>query len=174
MQDNEQQGEHVTVQPGVFQGEVNLRQGLRQSMIYACEQGAKTLIMSDVDYSVWPLSNQQVLAALSSWASSSSNQRQLIMMAATYTLIEEQHNAWKRWRQTWSHRVQCLQIRQEFDPHLPLVFWSECVRLTVRNRETVTGHLSYDTRDIIPARVTLDEQISRCEPAFPVSVTGLW
>lgn len=174
MEDSKQNGSGLTMEAGVFQGETKLRQGLEQSIIYACEQGAKTLLLSDVDYSMWPLSNQRVLDALSTWASSSSNQRQMIMMAATYVFIEEQHNAWKRWRQTWSHRVQCLQIRQEFDPHLPLVFWSECVRLTVRNRETVTGHLSYEKRDIIPAKAALDEQISRCGPAFPVSVTGLW
>ena len=161
--------EGMCFEVGSFQGEVGMAKALERCIVYACEQGSRTLCFCDVGFAQWPLSNDRVIDAMTGWARSVSNQRRLTVMAATYGLIEREHNVWMRWRRTWGHRVQCLVVASEFDANLPCVFWSDGLMLSVQNRDTCVGGVSQDRKDLVAMRLRLDELVRCCAEGFPAT-----
>ncbi|MGL4666544.1 MAG: hypothetical protein ACRCWR_01280 [Saezia sp.] len=168
---NDMGGGGLEIKP--FQGEEKLAEALQKCIIYACEQGASTMYFCDSDFALWPLGHEEVVAAMTQWARSSSNQRRLTVIAATYLLVEREHAVWKRWRQNSSHRVACLQIEPEFDSNLPCVFWSDKIMLSLQNKGMCVGLVSQEKAELTPMRLRLDELERCCAPAFPATTLGL-
>lgn len=157
-----------------FSGQAEFVSLVRSCVVSACEQGTVNLVFCDTDFSNWPLDDEAIIAALQSWANSTSNQRMLVMVAATYGFVEQNHGAWVRWRKIWDHRVQCWQLNAQADPNLPGVFWSRQSMVVVHDRERCTGMMSREGQRIIREKGRLDEFIRQSDPAFPASTLGLW
>lgn len=161
-------------QTGLFLGQKEFVIALKDCICQACEQGANTLILCDIDFSLWPLDDGEVLAALQRWANSTSNQRMLMMVASSYAFIDQQHGGWVRWRKMWDQRVQCWQVGEQRDPNLPCVFWSEHSMLKVLDKGRCMGRVSSDRLQLSQGKAQLNEYIRQSDPAFPASTLGIW
>lgn len=156
-----------------FEGETGLNEALKECIIYACQQGANTLYFCDADFSSWPLNRMEVITALTEWARSTSNQRRLTILAGSYRVFERDFGLWLRWRDTWGHRVQCLEFDDDYDIELPCVFWSDCVMVQVRNFDNSEGNVSQSKHDLLPMLARLEGMKNNASPSFPSTTLGL-
>ena len=88
---------------GLISGPTAYAQALRQAIITACEQGCREMRWLDESFVDWPLSDPEVLAALTTWAR---RPRCLHLMAAQYDEVRLRHPLFVRWRLQFGHCVQ--------------------------------------------------------------------
>ncbi len=81
-----------------------LQQLLRQAFEQAALVGTEELLMSDPDFSLWPLGEVGVVQSLTDWAAS---RRRLTVLAQNYDDIVRRHPRWVVWRRQWAHIVRC-------------------------------------------------------------------
>lgn len=156
-----------------FNGPQQFAHAVQQCIVHSCEQGAVNLILCDADFSAWPLDDDRVVSSLRAWANSTSNQRMLTMVAATYAIVEEQHGMWVRWRKTWDHRVQCKQLSTLSSSDFPCIFWSQHCVLTLFEKKHYSGRVSFERQKIVQEKGRVNELIRQASPAFPASTLGL-
>lgn len=98
---------------GLISGRPAYLAALRQSIVTACEQGSREMRWLDESFVDWPLSDPEVLAALTAWAR---RPRCLHLMAAQYEDLRLQHPRFVRWRTQFGHCVQA----QAFEAGTPM------------------------------------------------------
>ena len=99
---------------GRVQGREAFRQAVRDALACAAEQGWPELIVSDPDYSDWPLGEAGVVASLYRWARPG---RQFTMLAGSYGAIERLHPRFVPWRRDMAHLINC-RILQRLSPSI--------------------------------------------------------
>ncbi|MGV8805970.1 MAG: hypothetical protein ACWA6Y_13545 [Polaromonas sp.] len=160
----------VLLQEGRFSGRSEFAALIRQAMAAAASQGWREIILSDADFSQWPLGERAVAQALNDWASSG---RKFTMLAANYDLLPRQHARFVVWRKTWSHLVQCRRPASGAGASVPSILWSPGWYVECLDLQRCTGVAGTDAVRRLTLKKLLDERFSTSAPAFPSSVLGL-
>ena len=91
------------MEAGPFTGRVAFVAALREAVLAATAQGCREMFWVDADFVDWPLSDAEVLAALTAWARPP---RRLHLLALDFEALRLRHPRFVRWRSTYGHCVQ--------------------------------------------------------------------
>ncbi len=126
----------------------------------------------DADFTEWPLNDAGWLQQLTAWLRLP--QRRLVLLAADFSAIPQQHPRFMAWRRDWSHAVEARQVPPELATGLPLVLLDDR-QLSVQLLDPVhwRGRAAQDARVAHLIREQVDAVLQRSEIGFPVNTLGL-
>lgn len=138
----------------------------------ATGQGARHLTWVDADFAEWPLNDAGWLQHLTVWLRLP--QRRLVLLAADFRAIPQQHPRFMAWRRDWAHAIEARQAPQELAAGLPSVLLDDR-QLSVQLLDSVhwRGRAAQDARIAHLLREQVDAVLQRSESAFPVNTLGL-
>ena len=169
-------GKEVVVAPvdglvgGRFAGREAFQQTVRAVLSQAAAEGWSEIILSDADFEDWPLGEAAVAQSLNTWAKSG---RRLILLANTFTAIQNRHFRFVRWRQTWDHIIDCRRCKAGESTALPSAIWTPAWLMHRLEGDRIQGVLSNEPSRRFQLRETLTECMKRSAPGFPASTLGL-
>ena len=131
----------------------------------------REITLVDVDFSAWPLDQAPVVDALTRWIQLPG--RRLLLVGARFDLIERGQPRFAAWRKPFSHAVQCM-APTDLDPSdMPAVLLFDGGYLELLDREQGRARWTTERRAWVLQRERIDALMTRCEPAWPVTVLGL-
>jgi hypothetical protein len=148
------------------------RQLLRDGLAAAARVGAPELILSDPDFSDWPLGERAVVQGLNDWALAGSR-RKLTMLAASYDEVVRRHALFVAWRVRWAHKIECRRCCQGDPLELPSLLWTPQWALQRDDLDHCTGLASCDLRWRGALREQIQQRLRRSATSFPASTLGL-
>ena len=155
---------------GRLQGRHAFADLVRHALASAASQGWNHLVLSDPDFSDWPLGERSVVDSLTAW---SGRGRRIQFLARDFGRMRELHPRLVQWRVTWSHIVEAHACRQLAGGELPSAIWSPqwtMERLDIE-RCVMVASRSPDRRS------ALHERLHACwqqgSPSFPATTLGL-
>ena len=135
------------------------------------KESGREITLVDVDFSVWPLDQAPVVDALTRWIQLPG--RRLLLIGARFDLVERGQPRFAAWRKPFAHAVHSV-TPVELDPSdVPAVLMFDAGYLELLDREHGRARWTTDRRDWVLQRERIDTLLSRCEPAWPVTVLGL-
>ena len=146
-------------------------EALRRAFAEIAATGCREVLLSDADFSDWPLSEAAVLERLTEWVA---GHRKLTLLAAQFDDLARRHGRWVEWRRRWSHVVECrvnTELEAALVPTMLLAPGLVIVRLVDRVR--YRGSSSNAVPDMVQAREQIDAVLQRSEESFPVTTLGL-
>jgi hypothetical protein len=142
----------------------------------ATSAGVPELVLSDPDFSDWPLGERAVAQSLNDWALAGGG-RSVILLAASYDEVVRRHALFVKWRVQWAHLIECRSWRgggREGDPlALPSALWTPQWAMRRDDLDRCAGQASIDPRWRVALREQINEWLRRSAAAFPASVLGL-
>lgn len=155
---------------GRFSGREAFEQLVRDALACAAREGWPELILSDASFEAWPLRERAVVESLNAW---SRNGRRMVMMAHRYEALIRDQPRFVRWRQTWSHIIDCRVCRRIDPLDFTSALWSPAWVMRRLDLERCTGVAGDEPQRKVILREALDEQYRNSTPGFPASVLGL-
>jgi hypothetical protein len=153
-----------------FAGLKAFQDAVRAMLGQAASEGWTELILSDPDFSDWPLGERNTMALLNEWAGFG---RHLTMLAGSYDEILRRHARFVVWRKTWSHIIECRQSGGGDPRSTPSAIWSQGHLLHRFDLENCAGLQTREPVRCIQLRHELNDWIALSAPAFPASKLGL-
>ena len=164
------------MEAGPFTGRVAFVAALREAVITAATQGSREMFWLDGNFVDWPLSDAEVLAALSAWARPP---RRLHLLALDFEALRLRHPRFVAWRTTYGHCVQARAV----EPELAASFNSGggpaaallATPLSLRLFETQNwrGAVSREALDALRTRERFDAMAQRSCESFAATTLGL-
>ncbi len=146
--------------------------GLASELLSALDdKSGREITLVDVDFCAWPLDQDSVVAALTRWIQLPG--RRLHLVGARFDLIERRQPRFAAWRKPFSHAVQCMSPTDLDPSDMPAVLLFDAGYLELLDRENWRARWTTERRDWVLQRERIDALVSRCEPAWPVTVLGL-
>lgn len=143
---------------------------VRQAIECAAREGWPSLLLSDADFSDWPLGERAVVEAFNAWAGRG---RQLRLLAQDYRPVRQQHPRFVQWRVTWAHLVEAQVWPGAAAGELPSAIWSPGWTLERLDPLRCVGVTSFDGVRRVDLRERLDAAWQRGGPGFAATVLGL-
>jgi hypothetical protein len=134
-------------------------------------QSGRALTLVDLDFSAWPLDQAPVVDALTRWIQLPG--RRLHLVGARFDLIERAQPRFAAWRKPYSHAVQCMTPTELDSSDMPAVLLFDDGYLELLDREHWRARWTTERRAWVLQRERIDALLTRCEPAWPVTVLGL-
>jgi len=155
-----------------FEGPDEFAQALRLALRHVEATGARRMCWCDPDFAAWPLGAADWVETLTRWARSGS--RELVMVAASYAIIERECPRFVAWRRDFAHVVQCLTPEESLTLELPML-WVDSADQAIRvfDREHLRGRAGFDRADRQRAREEFDAIAQRGAAGFATSTPGL-
>ncbi|MBL8387728.1 MAG: hypothetical protein JNK17_05915 [Hydrogenophaga sp.] len=155
---------------GRLQGRQRFADLVRQALACAARERWPHLVLSDPDFSDWPLGERGVIESLNAWAGKG---RRLQLLARDYGRLREQCPRLVQWRVTWSHIVEAQACRQTSGGEPPSAIWSPTWTL---ERIDIEHGVMIASRESA-RRAALQERLQACwqlgAPSFPATTLGL-
>ena len=158
---------------GPFSGREAFRAHLLTAFDAASRQGWREIILSDADFTDWPMGERAVTEALQAWAGQAGRGRQLVLVAERFDAFERHFPRFVQWRQLWSHIIDCRVCRGPGLPSVPSAFWTPDWALHRLDVELFRGLTSVDPVRRRALRELQDECLRQGRPGFPASTLGL-
>jgi hypothetical protein len=155
---------------GPFDGRVAFQSHLRTAMAEAARQNWREIVFSDIDFEDWPLGERAPIESLQAWAASG---RSLVLLAEHFKVFEREHARFVRWRQTWSHIIDCRACKGPGLPTVPSAIWTPSWCLRRIDLEHARGMCSAQPDRRRALREAIDECLRHSRPAFPAFTLGL-
>jgi hypothetical protein len=159
-----------TLPSGPFQGPDTFRDLVRAALAAAKEQGWRELILSDPDFSDWPLGERAVAESLSEWSGSG---RKCILLARSWDEVVRRHARFVGWRRTWAHIIEARACRSADPNECPSAIWTPTWVLERRDVIQCRGWMGAEPERRLLLRERLAEWMSKSSPGFPSHTTGL-
>ncbi len=160
-----------------FEGRAEFQGLLAQACVWAAEQGCRELHAWDASFADWPLSDANVLAALTGWAR---HGRQLHLLAQHYEEVLRRHPRFVRWRRDFGHCITARAVEPEVQldtapQSLLLAVGADGVALSVRlfDRHLWRGEVSRDAGQRVRALEWFDALAQRSSESFASTTLGL-
>jgi len=163
------------MEAGPFTGRAAYVTALREAVLSATAQGCREMFWVDANFVDWPLSDAEVLAALTAWARPS---RCLHLLALDFEALRLRHPRFASWRSTYGHCVQARAV----DPELASSFTSGGVTaallaapLSLRLFDAPSGRgvLSLEPIEALRTRERFDALAQRSCESFAATTLGL-
>ncbi|MET0541042.1 MAG: hypothetical protein ABWZ88_04745 [Variovorax sp.] len=160
----------ATLPDGPFEGRDTFRSRLRTAMAEAARQNWREIVFSDIDFEDWPLGERASIESLQAWAGAG---RSLVLLAEHFKVFEREHARFVRWRQTWSHIIECRACRGPGLPTVPSAIWTPSWCLQRVDIDHARGMCSVQPERRRALREAIDECLRHGRPAFPALTLGL-
>jgi hypothetical protein len=144
---------------------------VRQALAVAAQEGWPQLVLSDTDFSDWPLGERAVIGSLQARARQG---REIRFLARNFGPLRLAHPRLVAWRTTWSHRVQAHAVPSASGSELPSAIWSPGWALERLDPVRCNLIASSDARQRTGLRERLDACWQKGSPSFAASTLGLW
>lgn len=155
----------------IFDTRSDYRQALRDAFTMLAAGSCREVWCCDADYAEWPLSDVDVLAALSKWALP---HRRIVFLARSFDEVPRQHARFVQWRRAWSHVVDCRQLDEADAGDAPSLFHAPgIVSLQRFGIEQYRGSFSEAAADGLRCRDRVDALLQRSVASFPATTLGL-
>ena len=155
---------------GVFDGREAFESSLRLALDAAAAQGWREIVLSDPDFSDWPLGDRSTVAALQAWSATG---RSCVVLAKNFDVFARHHARFVQWRQTWSHIIECRICNAASAPAVPSAIWTPTWFLQRIGIDKGRGVCGRDRERRGGLRELLDECLRQGRPGFPASTLGL-
>jgi len=162
----------------VFTSRAQAQSALRSTLLQASTAGTKEMIWLDPDFSLWPLSDAEVLEALRNWASVRS--RCLLMLAQDYERVMRMHPRFVSWRRMYGHLVVAKQYNGDeagapgtAGQVVSLLLGSTPLMWCLWNWGVGRGSMGEGLRSFTEARLWIDAITQRSTDSFAASTLGL-
>jgi hypothetical protein len=151
------------------------RREFRAAVVEAIERAADTgslaMTWCDANFSQWPLADPVLLAALVRWGLP---RRRLTLLGHDFQAVGSLYPAFTRWRQQWSHVVECRELCDVAPSAVPTLLWVPgLVGLKVVDTAHFRGIESDAPDDMNRVRESIEAVSQRSQPGFPATVLGL-
>jgi hypothetical protein len=156
--------------PARFSGRREFQAALHAMFERAVSEAWIEIIISDPDFSDWPLGERAMIQLLNDWAG---HGRRLVMLASRYDEIINRHARFVAWRRTWDHIIECRQARSRDPAATPSALWGQGAMLQRNDIDRCVGICSDNPERRLQLRQELDELLAESRPAFPASTIGL-
>ncbi len=153
-----------------FAGRREFQAALLAMLERAVKESWMEMVISDPDFSDWPLGERATVQLLNDWAG---HGRRLIMLAGRYDQVIHRHARFVVWRKTWDHIIECRQSRGGEPAATPSALWGRGAMLQRNDVERCVGICSADPERRLRLRQDLDERLAESRPAFAASTLGL-
>jgi hypothetical protein len=164
------------MEAGLFTGRSAFVAALRDAIVTATAEGCREMFWLDVNFVDWPLSDAEVLAALSAWARPP---HRLHLLALDFEALRLRHPRFVAWRTAYGHCVQARAV----DPELAASFnsgggpaaallaapWS----LRLFETQSWRGTVSLAAPDALRTRERFDAMAQRSCESFAATTLGL-
>jgi len=150
---------------------LEFHEALRSAFAEVSKIGCREVFLCDEDFADWPLSDAQVIDALTGWVLP---HRKLTMPARHFDEVMRKHARFTQWRRTYAHVIDCRALDDDENTQLPSMLVAPplvCVRLF--DRERYRGGVSHEAGDILRNRELFDAVSQRSIESFPASTLGL-
>jgi len=163
------------MEAGSFSGRPACVAALREAVLAATAQGCREMFWVDASFVEWPLSDAEVLAALTAWARPP---HRLHLLALDFEALRLRHPRFVRWRGMYGHCVQARAV----DPELASSFTSGDVAaallappLSLRLFDALSGRgvLSFEPMEALRTRERFDALAQRSCESFAATTLGL-
>jgi hypothetical protein len=154
-----------------FAGLAQFRTALLDFLHTAASEHWPQLLLCDPDFSLWPWSDTDILAALENW---SHRPYQLTIIAADYSHIERNFPRFIQWRRQWDHIVRAHAPAPIHSGSLPRCILAAPHRaLQILDPVRCRGIALHEPLMLRQLQEVVDEVLLKARPAFPASTTGL-
>jgi hypothetical protein len=170
MTDETQEEAKGALPSGRFDGRVAFQQLVRDALAMAAREGWREIILSDASFEDWPLGERAVEESLRAWSASG---RRCTILAKRYDDIVRRHARFVRWRQAWSHIIDCHVCASADALELPSALWSPGWVLHRLDPERSNGICGAEPERRIALRESLKEWLGKSTPGFSASTLGL-
>lgn len=164
----------IELQVGPFNGRETFRQNVRTLLGMAAVQEWPVLILSDPDFSDWPLDEKAVVQSLSGW---SRRGRSITLLASSYVTVQSHHARFVEWRKRWDHIIHCRRLgelgRMDELAAVPSVIWTPDWVLHRTSLEKCLGLCTQSAVRRAELRESIDNCLKQSAPGFAASVLGL-
>jgi hypothetical protein len=143
---------------------------VRRVVAVAAQEGWPTLVLSDADFSDWPLGERAVIDCLQAWAFRG---REIRFLARDFGPLRLAYPRLVAWRTAWSHRVQAHALSTASESELPSAIWSPGWMLERLDPVRCTLVASTDARRRTGLRERLDACWHKGSPSFAATTLGL-
>lgn len=167
------------MEAGVFLGRQQGLDAWRGALLQACATGARELYLFDPRFVDWPLSDPNVLAALTAWARAP---RRLHLLAEHYEDLRRRHPRFVQWRTQWGH---CVEARA-YEPDviagagknalaaaLLALGGGQPISVRLFDAEHARGAVSFQAGDALRTKEWFDALTQRSCESFAASTLGL-
>lgn len=160
---------------GPFAGRVAFVAALKEAVLSATAQGSREMFWIDANFVDWPLSDDEVLSALTTWARPPCC---LHLLGLDFEALRVRHPRFARWRGTYGHCVRARAV----DPELASSFTRGGVAaallappLSLRLFDAISGRgaLSLEPLDALRIRERFDALAQRSSESFAATTLGL-
>lgn len=163
----------MALREGILNSRADFVGALRLGLDLAAARGCRELCWMDADFGVWPLSDAEVLQALSQWALP---HRKLRLLAAGFDDLRARHPRFVHWRQRYDHVV----TARQYDPDdLPaggpqgLMLAPGLFSLRLLDSRSWRAACSFQTPDLLGSREWFDAIEQRGLDSFTATTLGL-
>lgn len=129
--------------------------------------------LSDPDFAQWPLGELAVVDALRQGMLAHPRTR-WTLLAARFDAFPRQHPRWLTWRQTWAHRVHCLQASEDDAAQIrPMLLWPGRLGLRLLDGLSGRGVWTTEPATLLTWQADFDVISQRSTEAMPSTTLGL-
>lgn len=154
-----------------FNGLAEWRAALLAFLQRAAAEKWPELIFCDSDFSLWPLNDSEILAALDNW---SHRPYSCTIIAADYRHIEQNFPRFIRWRQQWEHIISAHAAAPVHKGSLPsCALAPRHAALQMVDPVRCRGISVHEPNMVHDLQLVLDEILLKSSSAFSASTTGL-
>ncbi|MFI0546669.1 MAG: hypothetical protein ACH34Y_07100 [Brachymonas sp.] len=154
-----------------FSGLAEWRSALLAFLQRAAAEKWPKLMFCDSDFSLWPLNDTEILAALENW---SHRPNSFTIIAADYRHIERNFPRFIQWRRQWDHIVHAHTPAPVHSGSLPhCILAAPHSALHILDPVRCRGIALYEAHMVHDLELVLDEILLKASSAFPASTTGL-
>lgn len=155
---------------GRFEGRIAFQQLVREALAAAAREGWREIILSDPDFSDWPLGERAVAESLNAWSTSG---RRCVLLARRWDEVVRRHARFVAWRGTWAHIIDARSCRAADPLELPSAIWSPGWVMRRLDLERCNGVSGAEPERRLLLREDLQEWLRQSSPSFPSNTLGL-
>ena len=162
--------EPVTLPEGRFEGRQAFISLVRQALLTAAHEGWPSLVLSDADFTDWPLGERAVVEAFNAWAGRG---RHLRLLAQDFAPMRQLHPRFVQWRVTWAHLVDAHALATASAGDVPSAIWAPGWTLERLDPLRCVGVTTTDGARRLALRERLDSAWLKGSPSFAATTLGL-
>lgn len=155
---------------GRFLGRLAFEELILNAFQHAASKGWSEMILSDSDFSDWPLNRNVVIDALSAWALAG---RKLTLLANRYDEVHRGQPRFTVWRRNWGHLIEARVCDEPTRGDVPSAIWSPSWFLHRTDPIHQSGCSGSDRVMSTHLKEMLAERLRTSAAGFPASVLGL-
>ena len=170
MDDDKDPGQAPSLPAGRFSGRVAFQQLVRDALAQAAREGWRELILSDPDFTDWPLGERAVAESLGAWSASG---RRCMLLACRYDELSVRHARFVSWRRSWSHIIEARACASADPLEFPSALWSPGWVMQRLDAERCNGYAGAEPERRLLLRENLNEWSAKSSVAFAATTLGL-